>query len=216
MAKLTDKQERFVQELLKGKTQREAYRIAYPKSLKWKDSAVDETASKLLKNPKVFPRYEELKQRLIKEAEEECIVEAKDVLRELVRIAFSNASDFAKVVTRPMKLRIWDEKLKEYVYEESDKKYEQYVELTDTDELTPSKKAAIASIKNTRHGITVESYDKMKALELIGKTIGLFKDKVEVSTGLSNPFEGLTTEELKKLILDEWKINKVICTNRTC
>lgn len=50
---LTDRQEIYVQELLNGKSQRQAYRIAYPKSKKWKDSTIDSRASKLFKDDKV-------------------------------------------------------------------------------------------------------------------------------------------------------------------
>lgn len=57
---LTLKQERFVQELIKGKSQREAYRIAYPGSAKWKESSVDCKASILFSNGKVKERYDEL------------------------------------------------------------------------------------------------------------------------------------------------------------
>ncbi|MFR1061775.1 MAG: hypothetical protein ACLSEY_15475 [Enterocloster sp.] len=43
---------------------------------------------------------------------------------------------------------------------------------------------------------------KIKALELLGRHLGMFKDKMEVSGQIdtSNPYAGLTTEELKKLI----------------
>ena len=61
---LTQQQERFVQELIKGKNQREAYKIAYPKSQKWKESAVDSQASRLFKNSKVSARYEELHRKI--------------------------------------------------------------------------------------------------------------------------------------------------------
>ena len=60
---LTPKQERFVQELIKGKSQRDAYRIAYPSSKKWKDNSVDREASVMIKKPKVSQRYEELRQK---------------------------------------------------------------------------------------------------------------------------------------------------------
>jgi len=58
--KLTDKQERFVQELIKGKSQREAYKTAY-NAEKMSDSAIDVNASKLLKNTKVALRLNELR-----------------------------------------------------------------------------------------------------------------------------------------------------------
>lgn len=58
---LTEKQELYVQNLIKGMSQREAYRNAYPKSKKWKDSSVDSRASNLLKIDKVLTRFQELK-----------------------------------------------------------------------------------------------------------------------------------------------------------
>lgn len=57
---LTDKQELFLQYLIQGLSQRQAYRKAYPKSLKWKDKSVDTRASQLLKTHKVLIRYQEL------------------------------------------------------------------------------------------------------------------------------------------------------------
>jgi hypothetical protein len=60
LSKLTTKQEKYVQGLIAGLSQREAYRKAYPNSNKWKDSAVDSNASTLMKNTKVSQRYNEL------------------------------------------------------------------------------------------------------------------------------------------------------------
>jgi len=57
---LTQNQEKYVQELVKGKTQRQAYLVAYPNSRKWKDESVDNKASVLLSNAKVKARYNEL------------------------------------------------------------------------------------------------------------------------------------------------------------
>lgn len=61
---LTQKQEKYVQELINGKSQRVAYREAYPSSRKWKDKNVDSRASNLLKNDKVLTRYLELKEEI--------------------------------------------------------------------------------------------------------------------------------------------------------
>jgi len=57
---LTKPQEIFIQELLKGNTQRQAYLKAYPSKKKWKESSVDTAASNLLKNDKVKTRYTEV------------------------------------------------------------------------------------------------------------------------------------------------------------
>ena len=60
---LTTKQEIFVQRLIEGNSQREAYKFAY-NCEKMKDTTIDVEASKLLSNPKVSIRYEELKNEL--------------------------------------------------------------------------------------------------------------------------------------------------------
>ena len=59
MRALTPKQERFVQELVRGGTQRAAYRAAYG-CVRWSENAVDSQASRTLASPKVRARYEEL------------------------------------------------------------------------------------------------------------------------------------------------------------
>lgn len=60
MDKLTPKQELFVQGIISGLSQRQAYKKAFPNSKKWKDSTVDSNASRLLQNSKVLARYREL------------------------------------------------------------------------------------------------------------------------------------------------------------
>jgi len=72
--KLTNKQEKFVQGLIKGLSQRQAYIEAYPRAEKWKESAIDSQASILLKNSKVLERYQEL----AKKAEDEAIMSSKE------------------------------------------------------------------------------------------------------------------------------------------
>lgn len=203
MAKLTANQEKFVQELINGKSQREAFRIAYPKSVNWADNSVDVNASKMFNSTKVKLRYNEINNRLVKEAEDECIVEAKDVLKEFARIAFADVTDYANIITVPMKKSIWNEELREYETIEVDNKYEQIVVLKDTVNLKKRQSSPIKSIKQGKYGIEIELYPKDKSLEMLGKTLGMFKDRVELSGQVNNPMEGLTTEELKKLIYDE-------------
>ena len=57
---LTLKQEKFVEELIKGKSQREAYKAAYNTS-RLKNASIDSLACRLLKGVKVRSRFEELK-----------------------------------------------------------------------------------------------------------------------------------------------------------
>lgn len=60
MDKLTPKQELFVQGIISGLSQRQAYRQAYPSAKGWLDSSVDSKAAVLLQNVKVLSRYREL------------------------------------------------------------------------------------------------------------------------------------------------------------
>lgn len=60
MDKLTSKQELFVQGIISGLSQRQAYRQAYPSAKGWLDSSVDSKAAVLLQNVKVLSRYREL------------------------------------------------------------------------------------------------------------------------------------------------------------
>ena len=65
---LTAQQERYCQARARGLSQRKAYREAYPKSARWKDSAVDSQACRLEKLPKVSARLAELTEAAAKEA----------------------------------------------------------------------------------------------------------------------------------------------------
>ena len=60
---LTTKQEIFIQRLIEGYSQREAYKFAY-NCEKMSNNSIDVEASKLLANTKVSLRYEELKNEL--------------------------------------------------------------------------------------------------------------------------------------------------------
>lgn len=60
---LTTKQEIFVQRLIEGYSQREAYKFAY-NCEKMKDSTIDNNAYKLMQNNEILTRYEELKNEL--------------------------------------------------------------------------------------------------------------------------------------------------------
>lgn len=45
--------------------------------------------------------------------------------------------------------------------------------------------------------------NKLKAVDILNKMDGEYTEKVQVSGTVNNPYEGLTTEELKKMIGDE-------------
>lgn len=78
---LTEKQEKFVQGIISGKSHAEAYREAYPNQ-KATDKTIWENASRLAKNPKVIARVEELRDSIARHA----IMSAQERLEYLTRI----------------------------------------------------------------------------------------------------------------------------------
>lgn len=66
MANLTDMQEKFCHEIVKGKSQFAAYQVAYPSSLKWNRSATDHKASLLSGQSKIQNRIEALRAPIIR------------------------------------------------------------------------------------------------------------------------------------------------------
>lgn len=70
---LTPKQELFVQNLVKGMSQREAYKNSYSAE-NMKDEVIDNNASTLFKNNEISIRYKEL----VKEADDKAIMTAKE------------------------------------------------------------------------------------------------------------------------------------------
>lgn len=91
---LTQKQEKYVQELIKGKSQREAYKIAYPNSVNWKPNSIDNKAASLYRNEKVKARYDELMRDSIEDAESV----RKTIIDTEMAIATANMGDLFDVV----------------------------------------------------------------------------------------------------------------------
>lgn len=175
---LTEKQKRFIDEyLIDLNATQAAIRAGYS------EKTANEQAARLLVNVSI----QQMIQNRMKDREERTEITQDMVVKELAAIAFSNGSEYSKIVTK----HITDETGKEVEYPD--------VELKNTDDLTTEQKKAIASIKQTKYGIAVETCDKVKALELLGKHLGMFKDKVEVSGTVNNPFSALSTEQLLKL-----------------
>ncbi len=101
--KITDKQEAFIQAMLIPDTsQREAYRIAYPNT-KMKDKTVDEAASRLYNDGKINARYNELRDKLIKKAENKSIITALGLLTDLKDIIDRNKSEDDRVALDAIK-----------------------------------------------------------------------------------------------------------------
>ena len=81
MSNLTAKQEKFVQALISGMSQREAYKEAY-NAANMKDEVIDVRASELLKKSKVKVRYEEL----VNENKEKALYTLENSINDLIWI----------------------------------------------------------------------------------------------------------------------------------
>ena len=176
---LTNKQKVFVNEYLKDLNATRAYKTAY-KNIKSEETAAT-NGSKLLRNTKVA---EEIQKRMDERAKRTEITQDK-VLKEIARLAFTDITSIVSV-----------KKFKTNIGEYSK------VVIKDFSELTEDQRACISGVKETKLGIEVSFCSKERALELLGRHLGMFNDKLqlsgEVKTG--NPFAGLTTEELKEII----------------
>lgn len=126
-----------------------------------KDETAAAAAARMLRNVKVAAYIQERMQERQKRTE----ITQDRVLQELAAIAFAKATDYAEIKNECVRIK-------------------------DTAELDEQQVRALAGIEEGKFGIKVKLNDKEKALELLGRHLGMFKDKLEVS-GLE--------EEKKKL-----------------
>ena len=143
------------------------------KSVK-KDETARTNGSRMLTNANVSKYIKERMNERSKRTE----ITQDNVLKELATIAFAKVTDFVTIENG-------------------------VVIVKDTKDIPKDLLPAIASIKEGKNGIEVSFYNKDKSLELLGRHLGMFNDKIEISGTVNNPMEGLTTEELRKLIEDD-------------
>lgn len=141
MAKLTEKQKRFVDEYLVDLNATAAARRAG-----YSEKTACEQGSRLLTNVRVQEEIQKRRERLHVKLE----ITQEQVRQELAAIAFANGTDFATVTQNGL------------------------VRLTPTSELPEEKKKAVASIKEGKYGAEVKLHDKVRALELLGRDLGMF------------------------------------------
>lgn len=169
MAKLTPKQKAFVNEYLVDlNATQAAIRAGYSKK------TASRQAVELLNKTHVS---EEI-QKAMKDREKRTEITQDFVLKELFAIASANGSDFAQVVEEPIIIN------GSYVMDPDtgELKKREVVKIIPTDKLPEEKQKAIAGIKEGRHGVEVNTCDKVRALELLGKHLGMFTDSLKLKS----------------------------------
>lgn len=95
---MTPRREKFCQIYVECGNASEAYRQAYPKSLSWKEKAVWDSGSKLLKIPEVSQRVEELQKTALERHSETVedlltqLEETRELAKELMKPEAMNSS----------------------------------------------------------------------------------------------------------------------------
>lgn len=166
-----NKQDLFVKEYLKDLNATQSYIRAGYKAKDEKSAAV--LANRLLRKVKIQEKI----QAAMKEREKRTEITQDRVLREIANLAFTDRTGIVNLKKNR-------------------------VIIQDFEELTPEQRACVAGVKETKYGIEVSFYNKEKALEMLGRHLGMFNDKVKIDGEMTvnNPLQGLTTDELKKLI----------------
>ena len=164
--KLTAKQIRFVDEyMVDFNATQAAIRAGY------KAKTAHVIGAENLRKPKIA---EEIARRQ-KDLQRRTEVTQDRVVKELARVAFADATDYACVETLT------------YENEDGTVSPVQIVSPKDTDTLSDDQRAAIAGIKHGANGIEIKLHDKIKALELLGRHIGMFNDKLSLSGSDGGP-----------------------------
>ena len=163
VAKLTDKQKRFVDEYLVDLNATAAARRAG-----YRDPNI---GRQLITKDNVSAEIQKRQEKLRGKLE----ITQERVLEELAAIAFANGTDFATITHNGL------------------------VRLTPTDEVPEEKKKAVASIKEGRYGTEVRLHDKVRALELLGKHLGVF----DANNGPTNDQENNIFEVIEESTREE-------------
>lgn len=175
MAKLTAKQQRFCDEyLIDLNATQAAIRAGYS------EKTAMEQGYQLLQKTSVQEYIQERKADRVERTE----ITQDMVLRELAIIAFSNAADYASIVEKDAMVEVNGVTVP---LEDGDGNPIKYrtVEPVLTSDLTEEQKKALAVIKKGRDGFEVKPYDKVRALELLGKHLGMWTERVEVEAEIS-------------------------------
>lgn len=180
--KLTKNQQIFCDEYLIDRNATRAYLVAYPNVKK--ESVAAACGSRLLTNAKIKAYLDSRLEEIAKKSE----ISIERVLQEYAKLAFFNPKDLFDVNGSPKNINDLDDDVAAAIAG---------LEVIDTYEGVGEFREFIGYTKKYKLA------DKKGTLDSLARHLGMFKDKVEISGQVNNPMEGLTTEELKKLIYDE-------------
>lgn len=140
----------------------------------YKKDYADRMAYKLVENSRV----KEYIQECMKEREKRTETKQDRAINEIAKIAFANITDYVQIKNNEVKI-------------------------IETEKLTNDQKAAIINIKQGANGIEIKMADKIKALELLGRHLGMFKEKFELTGkdegAIKFDFSALSKEEILEL-----------------
>jgi len=199
--KLTIKQEKYAQGLFSGLSQREAYKQAYDCE-NMTDKTIDEAACRGAADCKVIARVNELQDEL----KYRNMATTERVLTEYAKIGFADIKDF--LAFRTEKTVVDHDEEGQPIYG-----YKQIVEVKPSEEIDGT---MVNEVSIGRDGtLKFKLHDKKAALDMIGKHLGMFTEKMEITGANGGPIElldvsSLDDEELERLIAvaDKLKVNK--------
>ena len=166
--KLTIKQEKFCQGLFAGLTQREAYKQAYSAD-NMKDKTIDERSCVLANQDKIKTRKEELTNEL----KDRNIITIEQVLAEYKKIGLADIKDFVSFSTVKTEVG-FDEETGKPIYG-----YKQIVEAKPSNEIDGTMVNEVSIGKDGTFKFKL--HDKKGALDMIGKHLGMFIEKLELN-----------------------------------
>jgi len=164
---MTEKQKRFCDEyLIDLNATQAAIRAGYS------SRSADKIGSQLLGKTRVQEKIRESQAEL----RERNGITQDSVVKELANIGFANCAGFVSVETKEGLVN------GRVVYYNT-------VTIVETNKLTNEKQAALAGIKQGANGVEVKLHDKVRALELLGRHLGIFNDSIDINGKLNLVFD---------------------------
>ncbi len=187
---LTPKQKIFADEYLIDLNATRAYKVAYPSCKK--DESARVNGSKLLTNTNVVAYIDER----MKEREKRTEITQDRVLQELAKLGFFDIRKLFDDSGKPLDITGLDDETAACIAG---------LEVMDVYEGTGEDKEFAGYVKKYKLS------DKLKALELIGRHLGMFKDKMDIEhsgvVDVRKVYDEMSEEELMELAKKYEKIN---------